>query len=150
MSEAPIMRLVKLTDKVIIPQRGSMGSAGLDLYSCKRQVVPAWTIARVALGFAVQVPWGFFLDVRSVAGLAWIYKIFCLPGYIEPDSRGMIELLIVNFSPNNFVIEEAMKIGQMALVSSVVPQILVVDNLGWSERGSGTFGSTGVTGIILC
>lgn len=105
---------------------------------------------RVSLGFAVQILWVFFLDIRSVAGLARIYKVFCLLGYIEPESRGMVELLIVNFSPNNFVIEEAMKIGQMALVSSVVPQILVVDNLGWSKQGNGTFGSTGVTGIVFC
>ena len=147
--QAPIMKIVRLAEKVILPQRGSTGSAGLDLYSSQRQVAPAWEITRVPLSFAVQTPWGFFLDIRSVVGLAWEHKVFCLPGFIDPDARGMVELLLINFSNTDFIIEEGMKLGQMALVRSVVPQLQVVDSLDWSPRGSGTFGSTGITGIYI-
>lgn len=145
----PDMYFRRVDPEAVIPQQGSMDAAALDLYSAEKTLIFPWTIKLVRLGFACALPWGFYGMITPVAGLAHSFNLFCLPGVVDPDARGEIKLLMVNFSPFSLVIQRYQKIGQLSLIQYVIPRIVVVEDLSWSMRGRGSFGSTGIKGCYF-
>lgn len=53
----------KLTDKAIIPTRGSIHAAGLDLYAAYPTTIPARTHALIKTDIAVAIPYGTYARV---------------------------------------------------------------------------------------
>lgn len=67
------------------------------------------------------------------------------PGTIDEDYRGEVQVIVLNAGDAPFVVERGMRIAQ-AVVSPVVRAVwCVADELDKTLRGSGGFGSTGVT-----
>jgi dUTP pyrophosphatase len=69
------------------------------------------------------------------------------PGTVDSGYRGEIQVILINHSKNNFVIENGDRIAQ-GVISSVATNNTVnlykKFTLSESERGDGKFGSTGV------
>ena len=65
-------------------------------------------------------------------------------GWIDPDYRGELKIELKNFSNQDFVVEEGMRIAQLLVLPCASPEVEVTDELPRSARGAGGFGSTGL------
>ncbi len=111
----------------------------VELLPGQRQLIPT--------GLRFEVPPGFEAQVRPRSGLALRHGLTVVnsPGTIDSDFRGEVGIVLINHGLEPLVIEPLMRIAQ--LVFARVEQVLLVesDQLVESARGSGGYGSTGVT-----
>lgn len=128
------------------PDYKTEGSVGADCYARldKRVVVNPYGTAVIPLGFKVEIPKGFEIQVRPRSGLASKLGIFCILGTIDDDYRGEVCAIIYNSSNDNFIVSDGDRIAQIVL-SPVYRCEWEEDELSDTERGEDGFGSTGVS-----
>lgn len=63
---------------------------------------------------------------------------------IDADYRGQVKVLLFNHSEDDFVVREGDRVAQLVLERIYTPEVVEVEELEVSVRGSGGFGSTGV------
>ena len=66
------------------------------------------------------------------------------PGTIDADYRGEIMVLLVNFSADDFTINDGERIAQMVIARHEQGEFVEVEELDETERGEGGYGHTGV------
>ena len=84
--------------------------------------------------------------MRPRSGLALKHGITVLntPGTIDADYRGEVMVLLVNFSQEDFVVEDGERIAQMVVARHEQARWEEVEILDETERGAGGYGHTGV------
>lgn len=131
-----------------IPQYATSLSAGMDIMAAidTPVILKTGDTALIPTGISVALPEGYELQIRARSGLAAKNGITVLnsPGTIDADYRGEIKVILINHGKENFVIEPTMRIAQMVIAKYTRVEWDVVDTLDETERGSGSFGSTGV------
>lgn len=138
------LRVKKLSDKAIIPTRGSPLSAGLDLSAAHKTVVTARGKALVKTDLAIVCPEGTYGRIAPRSGLAWKKHVDVGAGVIDADYRGPVGVVLFNHADEDLVVEVGDRVAQLVLERIVIPEVLEVDELDETERGAGGFGSTGV------
>jgi deoxyuridine 5'-triphosphate nucleotidohydrolase len=133
----------KLDPKATLPTRGSVASAGLDLYSIQAVSLEPGQRALVPTGLAVAIPDGFYGRLAPRSGLATRKGLDVLAGVIDADYRGEIGCLLHNTGEERIELVENSKICQLIIERIVTPQAIWADDLDATERGHGGFGSTG-------
>ncbi len=132
-----------------LPHYATLGSAGLDLLAAvdAEMVIEPGKRAAVPTGIAIELPLGVEAQVRPRSGLALNQGITCLnaPGTIDSDYRGEIKAILINHGDQPFRISRGMKIAQIVIARHEQAALVEVESLSESERGSGGFGSTGMT-----
>ena len=68
------------------------------------------------------------------------------PGTIDADYRGEVKVLLINLGEAPFTITRGMRIAQLVVAPVAAAAFVEVDALSPTERGSGGFGSTGISG----
>ncbi len=148
----PLSLKIKLLDHakgIKPPEYQSSAAAGMDLTAAiegdvlmvlqpgQRQLIPT--------GIAIELPLGMEAQVRPRSGLALKHGITVLnsPGTIDADYRGEISVVLINHGAHDFVVERGSRIAQMVIAPVVQLDILVVDALSTTGRGTGGYGSTG-------
>jgi dUTP pyrophosphatase len=133
-----------------LPSYATEGAAGLDLLAAIENDVELAPGARGAIpcGVALALPEGYEAQVRPRSGLALHHGITVLntPGTIDSDYRGEVKAILINLSDRPYRISRGTKIAQLVIASYVRAEIVDVDELPPSARGSGGFGSTDKTG----
>ena len=131
-----------------LPMYMTRGSAGMDLYANVNNevVVNEGTIKLIPTGISIELPIGFEAQIRPRSGLALRYGISFVntPGTVDSDYRGEINVIIINFGDNPFIIKRGDRIAQMVINKIESPEVVEVDELNDSSRGNAGFGSTGV------
>lgn len=134
-----------------LPCYETPGSAGADLRANfpQRSGVVLAPGARVLVptGLRLAVPEGYEVQIRPRSGLALKYGI-CLPnapGTIDSDYRGVLGVIVMNAGQESFEITHGMRIAQMVLAPVVRAAFALVETLDDTARGTGGFGSTGVS-----
>lgn len=100
----------------------------------------------VQVGFAIGgVPEDYEIQIRPRSGFAFKHGITIVntPGTIDSDYRGEIGAILCNLSKEPFNISKGERVAQMVICPIVKCNIMVVDKIDETERGSGKFGSTG-------
>lgn len=125
-------------------------SAGFDIRANEAGVIGAGAVAMVKTGLVFETPIGFEVQVRTRSGLAVNNGIFLLnsPGTIDSDYRGEVQLIVANFSKIDFEYKKYDRLAQAVLCKYYVADVVeysVNDTLTNTERGSGGFGSTGLS-----
>ena len=134
-----------------LPAAQSALAAGFDLAAAIPADAPLILApgarALVPTGFAIAVPRGFEGQVRPRSGLAVKHGITVLnaPGTIDADYRGEVQVPLINLGEDTFTITRAMRIAQLVVAPVVTAAVVEVDSLEETERGSGGFGSTGLS-----
>ena len=136
------VKIKKINDGKI-PEYKTNGSAGADCYSRIMWQVHPKEIIRIPLGFAVEIPEGYEMQIRPRSGLT-SHGILSQLGTIDSDYRGEVNAVIINNSDENFMIEKYSRICQIVLAPVEKAEFEIVDNLSDTERGSNGFGSTGI------
>ncbi len=142
------LKIKKLKENAKIPQRGTNGSAGMDLHACidAPVTVAPGQLVTIPTGIAIELPdngCAAFLYARSGLGVKHGICLSNGVGVIDSDYRGEICAGICNVSDKPYTIEPDERICQMVIAPVFVPDIVEVTELGSTERGEGRFGSTG-------
>lgn len=145
-----ILKIKKLDNlkEIPLPKYETQGSAGMDLRASIDEdlILKSGETALVKTGFAIALEKGFEAQVRPRSGLALKNGITVLnsPGTIDSDYRGEVCVILINHSKIDFKIERGMRIAQMIIAKYEQAQIVEVEDLDETVRGSGGFGSTGL------
>ena len=130
-----------------LPAYQSVLAAGLDLLAAvdgKMTLAPG-ARALVPTGLAMALPAGYEAQVRPRSGLAAKHGVTVLntPGTIDADYRGEVKVILINLGEDPFEISRGDRIAQMVIAPVLQADIVEVEVLSETERGTGGFGSTG-------
>ena len=131
------------------PQYKTSGAAAADLSAFLEAdaVIPPGQIRMIPTGICIAVPQGLAALVLARSGLA-LKQGICLAngvGLIDSDYRGEIQVGLLNTSIETFVVRDGDRIAQLMLTPAPMAVFCVKEELSETERGSGGFGSTGVS-----
>ncbi|KRP86813.1 deoxyuridine 5'-triphosphate nucleotidohydrolase [Bradyrhizobium pachyrhizi] len=134
---------------LLLPIYQTADAAGLDLLAAVPQSAPLLLLPgryeMVPTGLTIALPPGYEAQVRPRSGLAAKYGVTVLnsPGTIDADYRGEINVLLINHGHEVFSIRRGERIAQMVIAPVTRAELVQVDVLSATGRGSGGFGSTG-------
>lgn len=106
--------------------------------------------ALIPTGLSFEITLGFELQARPRSGLAIKNGISLVntPGTIDADYRGEVKIIVINLGQEVVEIKDQDRIAQLVLAPVVQAEFLLSHELSETERGSGGFGSTGVSQVI--
>jgi dUTP pyrophosphatase len=140
------LRVRRLDPHATLPTRAHQGDAGLDLYASESATLGPGERASLSTGIAVEIPPGQAGLVLPRSGLAARHGIALVnaPGLVDSGYRGELRVLLLNTDRAEACeIVAGDRIAQLVLVTVESLDVVEVDGLGHSERGSGGFGSSG-------
>jgi len=140
-----ILKIKKLNNEAIIPKYQTKEAAGFDLHSIEDMVIKPGERKLIGTGLAFEIEFGYEVQIRPRSGLAFKHAITVLntPGTIDSDYRGEIKVLLINHGSEAFEIKKGERIAQAVIAPVIQAEIVEVEELSDTERGSGGFGSTG-------
>lgn len=136
----------RLDPDLPLPQYAQPGDAALDLYSTEDISLAPGERAAVGTGIAVAIPEGYagFAQARSGRALKQGLALVNAPGLIDSGYRGEIKVIVINLATDEKVhIKRGEKIAQLVIQEVIPAQVVEVDELPESARGTRGFGSTG-------
>jgi len=142
------LRVTRLRDDAVLPSRARTGDAGLDLTACEGATIAPGERALVGTGLAVEIPEGHAGLVVPRSGLALRNGLSLVntPGVIDAGYRGEVRVVLLNTDREHaFTVEPGMRIAQLLVVPAIAVDVVEVGELTASERGTGGFGSSGVS-----
>lgn len=133
---------IKILENGFAPTKGSILSAGLDVYSPIDFTLFNGETKRIPLGICIEINEDevAIMSERSSMGKNGITSV---GNIIDSDYRGEISIVLQN---NNLLHQEFKigdRIGQIIVCKLGDNSIEIVDELSSTERGSGGFGSSG-------
>ncbi len=145
----PIDIAVKRLDhagELPLPSYETSGSAGMDVRAAEALTIAPGKRALAGTGYAFAIPAGYEIQVRPRSGLALKKGISIpnTPGTIDSDYRGELKVILINHGEEDFIVERGDRIAQIVVAPVQRGNLVEVDDLDDTERGSGGFGSTGV------
>jgi dUTP pyrophosphatase len=142
-----IIKKTSGSNDVPIPRYMSPHAAGMDLYAAVKEdtTLPPGEVILIPTGISIALPPGFEAQIRPRSGLALKHGISLLntPGTIDPDYRGEVGIILVNFGKRPFTIKRGDRIAQMIINKVYQARIELSDQLPPTERNDGGFGHTG-------
>jgi len=129
-----------------LPVYATSGAAGMDICAAESLNLRVGKRHAVATGFAFAIPEGYEVQVRPRSGLALKNGITCLntPGTIDSDYRGEVKVILANLGEDDFMINKGDRIAQIVVAPVTHGNLIEVEDLDETVRGTGGFGSTGV------
>ncbi|CAH2780551.1 MAG: Deoxyuridine 5'-triphosphate nucleotidohydrolase (EC [uncultured Caballeronia sp.] len=131
-----------------LPAYATPGSAGLDLRACLDEAIT------LELGQTALVPTGLAIHIKDPgyaavilprSGLGHKHGVVLgnLVGLIDSDYQGQLMISTWNRGATAFTLNPLERLAQMVIVPVVQATFNIVDDFAQSERGTGSFGSTG-------
>jgi dUTP pyrophosphatase len=130
-----------------LPSYETAQSAGMDLRAALAEdlVLVPGARALVPTGLYLEIPVGYEAQVRPRSGLALKRGLTVLnaPGTVDADYRGEVGVILINLSAEEQRIESGDRVAQLLFAPVTRGELLEVQVLEDTARGSGGFGSTG-------
>jgi len=136
----------RLDRQLPLPAYARDGDAGLDLYAAETLTLEPGTRAAVRTGIAVAIPRGCAGFVLPRSGLALRHGLSLVntPGLIDSGYRGEIRVVLINHDrAARVTISRGERIAQLVIQRVEAAELVEVDTLSETSRGSDGFGSTG-------
>jgi dUTP pyrophosphatase len=144
----PRVEIRKLRPNATVPRYMSDHAAGLDLSAAVDApiAIRPGTRETIGTGLAFAIPPGYEGQVRPRSGLARHHGVTLVnsPGTLDADFRGELMIMLINHGHETVTIEPGHRIAQLVIAPVVQAELVEVDALPDSSRGSGGFGSTGL------
>lgn len=147
-SSSSQLRIQLLSSNATLPTKGSIHSAGWDLCSAVDMVIPKQSRALIPLDLSMACPPNTYARIAPRSGLALKHGIHVGAGVVDADYRGPVSVLLFNMGEKDFEVLRGDRIAQCILEYICMADIVQVESLEETERGSGGFGSTGVSATI--
>jgi len=137
------LRFRQLDPRAVLPQRGSVLAAGLDVGGIEEVEIQPKQRVMARTGLAVAIPPGFYGRVAPRSGLAAKKGLDVLAGVIDSDYRGEICVVLYNTGDETIHLPAGSKICQLIIEQIITPEAAWATDLDETARGAGGFGSTG-------
>lgn len=142
------VKVKKLRENAVIPNRATEFSAGADLYACIDEpiTINPSELAKIPTGIAIELPQSdlaAFLFARSGLGVKHGITLSNSVGVVDSDYRGEICVGLCNVSDKPYTIQPSERIAQMVIMPVVLADFIQADELNETKRGEGGFGSSG-------
>ncbi|HII71625.1 TPA: dUTP diphosphatase [Candidatus Woesearchaeota archaeon] len=140
------MKIHNMDPEVDAPSYTRDNDAAFDLRSREELVLKAGERRTVKTGLKMAIPDGHVGLIWDRSGHAHKHGIHCLAGVIDSEYRGEVGVVMKNLGENDFTIEKNMRIAQMLIQPVVTAKLVAVESeedLGDTNRGAGSFGSSG-------
>ncbi|WP_343224452.1 dUTP diphosphatase [Paenibacillus sp. ACRRX] len=168
--EIPV-KIKRLHPDAVIPKYATDLAAGFDLVAVEDVIIAPGETKLVPLGFAVEIPEGFEMQIRPRSGVTWKTKLRVgnSPGTIDADFRSEVKVIVDNISreglsfsewvrditgspygisgeyeDGTYIVRKGDRLAQGVIVPVCRADFIEVDVLSETGRGDGGFGSTGV------
>ena len=142
-----ILKVKKLKEEAVLPERKTPGSAGFDLCACIAQEITMepGDMAVFPTGLAAEIPEGCagMIFTRSGLGVKHGIAVSNGVGVIDSDYRGEIQVGRHNFSRTAYTVCPGDRIAQLIVMPVCLPQVEEAAVLSETDRGGAGFGSTG-------
>ena len=131
-----------------LPRYESEQAAGMDIRCNIQEAITLQPMERrlIPTGLFIELPAGYEAQIRPRSGLALKRGLTVLntPGTIDADYRGEVGVILINLSGEKQTIEPGERICQMVIARHEQPELVEVEALSETERGTGGFGHSGV------
>jgi dUTP pyrophosphatase len=124
------------------------GDAGADLSANESVTIEPGGRALIGTGLSMAIPDGYagFVLPRSGLAIKSGVTVSYAPGLIDSGYRGELRVGLTNHGTEPFDIAVGDRIAQLVIMKVESPEFMDVEVLDETVRGSGGFGSTGVSG----
>lgn len=141
------LKVKKLHKEARIPQQATVDSAGFDLHTVEDFTINPGEHRAVSTGLAFELPSGYAMLLYPRSGNA---KKFGLTlsnavGVVDADYRGEVKILLHNAGQQQVSFKKGDRIAQGIIHQLPKVKIVECDQLSDTARGTGGFGSTGVS-----
>ena len=139
----PRVKLQRLVPEARIPRRATSGSAYYDVFSAVGIILWPGKTYLVTTGWLIEVPTGWFLDIRPRSGMASKgVTVNNAPGTVDADYRGRLMIILHNHDTVAWSIMVGDRIAQVALMPVVRCEFVERKSLSRTSRGGNGYGST--------
>ncbi|EJB54543.1 dUTP diphosphatase [Helicobacter pylori] len=141
------IKIQKIHPNALIPKYQTHGSSGFDLHAVEEVMIKPHSVGLVKIGICLSLEVGYELQVRTRSGLALNHQVMVLnsPGTVDNDYRGEIKVILANLSDKDFKVQVGDRIAQGVVQKTYKAEFIECERLDETSRGSGGFGSTGVS-----
>ncbi|PDW23997.1 dUTP diphosphatase [Helicobacter pylori] len=141
------IKIQKIHPNALIPKYQTEGSSGFDLHAVEEVTIKPHSVGLVKIGIRLSLEVGYELQVRTRSGLALNHQVMVLnsPGTVDNDYRGEIKVILANLSDKDFKVQIGDRIAQGVVQKTYKAEFIECERLDETSRGSGGFGSTGVS-----
>lgn len=135
---------IKLLPGGKMPEKKSSGAAAWDCFA-REDVIVRRPPKLIGLGFMAEPPKGYYLEIvpRSSIGLKTKLRQPNSVGIIDNDYRGEVKAMYEAMYNSCDFVKAGDRIAQMILRKMEEADLVEVEELSETERGTGGFGSTG-------
>ena len=136
------LRIMRLSDKAIIPTKGSRFPAGHDIFALTDGLVAAKGQTMVKTGIAIGLPEGTYGRLAARSGMASKMGIAVGGGVIDSDYTGEVKVILRNHGEADCVFKAKDRIAQLIVEKVANTDAMEVDDLEITGRGKKGFGSS--------
>ncbi|CAH0382977.1 unnamed protein product [Bemisia tabaci] len=133
-----------------LPSLATPGAAGVDLHAAVKSttVIPPNSSSLIYTGLRFQLPPNTKAEIRGRSSLAAM-QVFVHNGLIDQDFLGEVCVLLYNNSAIDYIVKRGDRIAQLVFSPLYRPIFQLKDKIDTTltQRGSGGFGSTGVSSL---
>lgn len=136
------IKVQKIHPDAKIPMYAHHGDAGMDLFAIENYNLKSGERKIFGTGLKIEIPKGYVSLIWDKSGIA-SKGIKTMGGVIEHTYRGEYKVILVNLSNESYEIKTGDKIAQLLIQPVETATVIEVNELGETQRGDGSFGSTG-------
>ena len=138
------MKIKFLSKEAKVPMRANPSDAGADLCSVEDFILNPLERKAISTGISLEIPEGHYGRIAPRSGLAYKNGIDVLAGVVDSSYRGEIKVILFNTDKENyFKINIGDRIAQLIIEKHFNFEFEIVEDLSYTQRGEGGFGSTG-------
>lgn len=135
------VKFKRLSSSAKLPVRAHKTDAGFDLFALETAAILGRSAKAFRTGIALEIPDGYYGEIHARS--SWYKDNFDADGVIDSGYRGEIMVMLHNHAVPDMVIHAGEKIAQIIFIKLPDTELVEVDELSDSDRGTGGFGSTG-------
>ena len=147
-----IVNIRRISETAITPVKSHTQDACFDLFANEEVVLKYGETKVVPTGIAIELPDGYYADVRPRSGLTSKSALRVHLGTIDSNYRGDIGIICenashrklssLNYIDTDIIVKRGDKIAQLLVQKLPEIELVEVNELSDSERGLNGFGST--------
>ena len=141
------LKIKKLSENTILPTKAHDTDACFDIYACIKEPVFIWPgeTRKIPTGFCTEIPRNYYCAIyaRSGMGINKGLRLANSVGIIDSEYRGEWVIALHNDSDTRHIINNGDRIAQFIMNNIPFCELIEVEEVQDSTRGSGGLGSSG-------